>query len=454
MEKNGQKVWGGILSSLKKQVSNSTFKTWFSGTVVLNYKDLDEKKLLIIGLKNNFLKEEVERRYSSKITEIKRDKGFNNLDVVFVVSQPEVKNSQLDWPLFSGEAKSVRYRSSKYEILNPNYKFETFVVGQSNNIAYVAASQVSNNSGNVYNPILFYGPTGVGKTHLLQAIGNAAVDKFIDAKILYVTSEKFTNDYIESIRNRQTQSFRQKYRNVDILLIDDIQFLAGKESTQDEFFHCFNELTISNRQVVIASDKHPQEMGRLKERLISRFLGGMVVDIGYPDFEMKMAIIKAKCKEKNVSMDDEIIAYIAQESSGGARELEGVLTSTLAQIKISGNKFNREAIKSVIYNNKLQNKQSISPNNLVAVVCKYYKVERESLKGQSRKANLVRVRQVLMYLLREELKLSLEAIGYLIGGRDHSTVIYGVEKIKSKLNNADVDLRDDISRIKGVLNKS
>ena len=450
MQKDGQKVWGAILSGIKSQVSSSTFKTWFAGSYVLDFKQGESQKLLVVGVKNSFIKEQLETKYLAVINGIKDSRGFTNVEVVFVVSQ-NLSKSDKSAPLFTGRAQSFNLNQRKPDALNASFSFENFVVGFSNNLAYLAASQVAGNLGRVYNPLLFYGPTGVGKTHLLHAIGNEALNKTIDIKILYVAAEKFTNDYIESLRNKTQQLFRQKYRRVDLLLVDDIQFFAGKESTQDEFFNCFNELTLSSKQVVIACDRHPKELARLKERLSSRFLGGMVADVGLPDLEMKIAILKAKCKDKRVDIDDELISFIASESQGGARELEGVLASTIAQIKISNGQFKWDQIKTFISKNNNGSKPAPTPNDFIGAVCAHFKIEVSNIKSSSRKASLVRARQVLMYLLRKELGLPLETVGDLLGGRDHSTVIHGVEKIENKVS-SDFSFRDELLRIKSLVN--
>lgn len=448
----GQKIWGDILASIKSQISISTFKAWFLGSFVLDYKLVENKKLLIIGVKNNFLKEQVETRYLPMIFEAKNKHGLDNVEIVFVVANKDHGSDSKSGPLFTGVAQKVAVNGRRADALNINYNFGNFVVGYSNNLAYVAAKRVAENPGGTYNPLLFYGPTGVGKTHLLQAVGNEAGEKTMDLKVLYATAEKFTNDYIESLNNKTQQSFRQKYRRVDLLLFDDAQFLAGKESTQDEFFHTFNELCLTGRQVVIASDRHPSELARVKERLVSRFLGGMTADIGYPDLEMKIAILLSKCKQKNVKIDREILAYIASQCQGGARELEGFLIATLAQLKLSGGQTNLNTIKDLISKNKPFTQIKVSPGKIIGSVCKHFKIEENVLCSRSRLAKIVSARQLLMYLLRRDLGLSLSAIGALVGGRDHSTVIHGIGKVEKMLGK-NLEVRDEIYRISAIFNK-
>ncbi len=450
MQKDGQKVWSDVCSRLKLQVSTSAFRTWFSGSFVLDSKQDGGKVLLVIGLKNNFLKEQVENRYMDIVARAISECGYKDTSAIFVVANREVKADSIGAPIFTGIVPEMIVKNIRSDSLNPNHTFSNFVVGYSNNLAYLAASKVAGNLGGAYNPLMIYGSVGVGKTHLLQAVGNQVLSRVLDSKVLYVTSEKFTNDFLESLRNKTQASFRQKYRSVDLLLVDDIQFLAGKESTQDEFFHTFNEICLSGKQVVLASDRHPKELGRLKERLVSRFLGGMTADIGLPDLEMRMAIIRAKCAERGIKLDHELVSWVAKESTGGVRELEGMLTSMLAYMKINAGKATVEEIKSAVSSNRPSIKNPPTPGRVIEAVCRHFKVDSISLRGSSRKAAIVLARQVLMYFLRTELGLPLEQIGDLVGGRDHSTVIHGVEKI-SRLISASQKKKDDILRIQSLI---
>lgn len=450
MQKDGKKVWGDVCSRIKSQVSTSTYRTWFSGSFVLDSKQEEGKTLLVVGVKNNFLKEQIENRYKDIVVKAFLDCGFKETSAIFVVAQKDITKVPIGAPIFTGIVPEVLARGTRPDSLNPNHTFGNFIVGFSNNLAYLAATKVAGDLGGSYNPLMIYGSVGVGKTHLLQAIGNQVLSKVIDAKVLYVTSEKFTNDFLDSLRNKTQAAFRQKYRNVDLLLVDDIQFLAGKESTQDEFFHTFNEICLSGRQIVIASDRHPRELGRLKERLVSRFLGGMTADIGLPDLEMRTAIIGAKCAERGVHLEAELINWVANESTGGVRELEGMLTSMLAYMKINAGGATIEEIKSAVRGSKPLIKDVPTPGRITEVVSRHFKVDSMALRGTSRKASIVLARQVLMYFLRTELGLPLEQIGELVGGRDHSTVIHGVEKI-SRIISANQKKKDDILRIQSLI---
>lgn len=447
-----QKVWNSILSEFKKQITASTLKTWFSGSFVLDFKDDGAKKLLVVAVRNNFIKEQIDARYTRELVLAGEKLGLSGLEIVFVVSQKEKPASSKLEPLFSGEPQILSLKTRTGSSLNPNHSFENFVVGFSNNLAYLGATQVAINLGS-YNPLFFYGPTGVGKTHLLQAIGNEVLKKTIDAKVLYATAEKFTNDFLDSLRNKTQEAFRYKYRSVDLLLIDDVQFLAGKEGTQDEFFHTFNELYLSGRQLVLASDRHPKELGRLKERLVSRFLGGLACDIGVPDLEMKVAILKAKCQEKSVELGDDVLSFLAQSSYGNVRELEGMLVAAITSAKLSGGKIEAGNLERIIAKNQKIQAPLPTPGKIIDLVSRHFKVSHDALCDSSRKAGLVRARQVLIFLLRKELRLPLAAIGQLVGGRDHSTIIHSIEKIEQMVA-ADQDVSDEVSRLRTMLSSS
>lgn len=401
---------------------------------------------MIIGVPNSFVKEQLEKRYFDQIiAEVKKQEIEAN--VIFVVSKKASSKIVKNEPIFSGDVNSV-FGSSAPRGLAGYQTFGNFVVGFSNNLAYLVATQVAKEPGRVYNPLLIYGPTGVGKTHLLQAIGNEILQKSEGAKVTYVTAERFTNEFVESLRNKTQQAFRDRYRKVDLLLVDDVQFLAGKDGTQDEFFFTINELFMAGKQVVCACDRHPRELGKVKERLVSRFLGGMAADISLPDLEMKMAIVQAKSKEKGVLLPSEVVAHIAQSCVGGARELEGSLISILAQVKLAGGKVDLETLK-MAYADKKTDLPSVTPGKIIDAVCKYYKVKSTDICGVSRKASLVRARQTLMYLLRSELELPLTQIGQMMGGRDHSTVIHALGKVQGL--QVDQAKSDELLRIKSLI---
>lgn len=447
---DGQKLWNNILAGVKGQLTASSYKTWFSGSQALDYRKSAESDLLLVAVKNNFIKEQLEKKFSKVIREVLERRGLDKLELSFVVSDTQKARNLLPEPLFTGVVKSHLLTRRDSQALNPNYTFENLVVGESNNLAYAAAVHIIDNLGSSYNPLLFWGPTGVGKSHMLQAIGNMANSRFDNLKVVYVNSERFTNDYIESLRNKTQTAFRGKYRDADILLVDDIQFFSGKDSTQSEFFHTFNELFLSQKQLVMASDRHPKNISRLKDRLLSRFLGGMAVDIGVPDIEMRTAIVKTKCQSQGISLAGEIIDYLAKNCQGGTRELEGLLTSLLARTKLSGNKLSIDDITLLLEQQNNEVRAAVTPQKVIDAVCKYFKVAPALVNGQSRKSELVVARQTLMYLLRKKVGLQLDEIGSLLGGRDHSTVIYGVGKVE-KLIYSSQTKADELLRIESLV---
>lgn len=359
--------------------------------------------------------------------------------------------SHTDVPRSSG---MVIGKGSVYTNLNPHHVFDNFVVGSSNRVAFAAAQAVAEGPGKAYNPLFIYGGVGVGKTHLMQAVGNAIVAKFPQMKVQYFTSERFTNDFIGSFKEKNTDAFRKQYRALDIMLIDDIQFIAGKESTQEEFFHTFNEIVGKGGHILMTSDKSPEEIGQLEERLVSRFKGGMLVDIGLPDYEMRVAIIRAKAEEMRVPMSDEAVDFLAQHIQANTRELSGTLTSIVSKVRSQGLEFTLENVKGawgedMTSGPSLQSKQ-VSYSKLMQVVHHYFNIRKADLTGKVRTRNFVVPRQICMYLMKEELGMAYERIGLELGGRDHTTVMHGVDAIRVELSTNE-QLRKDIMLIKQTL---
>lgn len=315
--------------------------------------------------------------------------------------------------------------------LNPKYSIENFMVGLSNNLAYAAAQAVINNPGTSYNPLFIYGGTGVGKTHLMHAVGNALIQKNPHLKIIYCSSEKFMNDFIQSIQTKRTGDFRAKYRNCGLLLIDDVQFISGRDSTQEEFFHTFNELQAKNSQIILTSDRPPNEIQKLEGRLASRFQGGLMVDIQLPDFDTRVAIIRAKCREKGDNVPEECITLIAELVETNARELEGKLMQIIQIAKLSNKQLNTEFIRGFL--GKPQASSNMKPDHkkVFSEINRYFNIKMADITGPRRKKELVLPRQLAMYLLYEECKIPYERIGDLLGGRDHTTVLHGVDKIRT-----------------------
>jgi chromosomal replication initiator protein len=314
--------------------------------------------------------------------------------------------------------------------LNPKYSLSNFVVGLTNNLAFAAAQAVAQNPGTTYNPLFIYGPSGVGKTHLMHAIGNTITAKDPRAKLVYVTSERFMNDFVDSIQNKKTNEFRSRYRNCSLLLIDDIQFIAGKDSTQEEFFHTFNELSTKNAQIVLTSDRPPNDMQKLETRLMSRFQGGLMVDIQLPDFDTRMAILRAKLSERGDTLPEEVLQLIAENITSNTRELEGKLISILSLLKLTNQPPTLEFIRAQIGKSTNAPGQTIDQKQVMTLIHRYFNIKPQDLTGPRRQKELVMPRQIAMYLLYEDCHLPFEKVGSLLGGRDHTTILHGVEKIK------------------------
>jgi chromosomal replication initiator protein len=335
-------------------------------------------------------------------------------------------------------------------MLNAKYTFSTFVIGSSNRLAHAAALAAAENPAKAYNPLFIYGGAGLGKTHLMHAIGHACQDK--NYQVLYATSEKFTNELINAIRNHSTEEFRNKYRTIDVLLLDDIHFIAGKESTQEEFFHTFNALYGANKQIVISSDRHPKAIPTLEERLCSRFEGGLIADIQPPDLETRIAILRSKRESQFMPVPDEVIEYIAHKFMNNVRELEGALNRVVAEAMSQRKPVTLE-LATVALQGILINRKECTPEAVIETVADFYSLSPEELKGPSRNHKLVKPRKIAMYLIRQETNASLPQIGAALGGRDHTTVLYGITTINDQLERDEM-LRREVSTIKNRLYKS
>jgi chromosomal replication initiator protein len=331
--------------------------------------------------------------------------------------------------------------------LNPKYTFENFVVGPFNELPHAASWAVAKNPGVVYNPLFIYGGVGLGKTHLLQAIGNEIVKGFPEKKVKYIPCEKFTSGIISAIRNGNIENFKSKYQKIDVLVIDDVQFLAGKEKTQEEFFHIFNALYEKNKQIVLSSDRSPKAIPALTERLRSRFEGGMIADIGYPDFETRVAILKAKAKERQVEFEEEIYSYIAQKIQKNIRELEGALNKLIAFQKLKGNPPTLENTKALLKKIIVTPPRITTPKKIIQAVAEFYDLKKNELTGRCRRKEIVKPRQIAAFLLRENLRCSYPFIAKQLGKRDHTTAIHSYKRIK-KLLEEDENLQEEINLIK------
>ena len=456
-----QQLWQAALGELEVMLSKAQFSTWFQQTFIISY----ENERVIIGVPNIFTKSWFEKRFNTIILKALRNvAGAPIKEVICKVDVIRAGGSQMASMSFRTDTMSSAPASTamapSFQMpethsapvqttvhgLNPKYTFQNFIVGKYCELANAACLAVAAAPGEVYNPLFLYGQVGLGKTHLLQAVGHEILRRFPDKKVLFVTSEKFTNDYIQAVRSGRGKEVKDIYRSVDVLLIDDIQFLSSKEGTQEEFFHTFNALHQTQRQLVIASDRPPKAIPAIEGRLLSRLEWGMIADITTPDLETRIAILETKCKEKNIKMEYEILNCIATMVHSNIRELEGALnrihaTSQLQQGGVSLAKVKQ--MLSAISNNYA--KKSLSPKQLIQTVTEFYSITLEDILGDCRKKELTLPRQIIMYLLREEIKCSYPLIGAELGGRDHTTAIHAYNKISKEIENSpkikqDIDL--------------
>lgn len=445
---DNKQIWESCLDEIETSVSKANFVTWFKNTRL----NKNEEGTAYVGVPNEFVRDWLSTKYNKLILKTLIKYAGNLRGVEFVINKhnlnkKEVKQeeNQVNTP------KALPFEDiyiDKRDNLNPKYTFESFVVGQFNELAYAAAQAIIKRPGASYNPFFVYGPTGVGKTHLIQSVGNSIKQKYPNKSIHYISLEKFAIDYVNSLKNNRPNEFKQKYRKYDVLIMDDIQFISGKEKTQEELFHMFNSLYENNKQIIFSSDKHPNYISGLEDRLRSRFGSGMIVDINEPDFESRLAIIKAKLDQNSLDLTDDIINYIAESLSGSIRELEGSLNTIICQIQLKKRDLNINEIKKLL-RNSVKPKKSVSIPNIVKVVSEFYDIDEGSVYEKTRRKEIVRARQIIMYILRENFNVSYPLIGQKLGGKDHTTVIHSCLKIKNDLKK-DPKLSSDIEQIKSI----
>jgi chromosomal replication initiator protein len=430
---NVQQAWQATLGQLQMEMSKAAFDTWVRSAELVTAQD----GIFTLGVHNPYARDWLESRLSNTIARLLSGLLESPQSVRFVVWQgghelEEAEEQPQPGELPSGEGAAALPVNNA--TLNTRYTFDTFVVGASNRMAHAASMAVAENPARAYNPLFVYGGVGLGKTHLLHAIGNQAHQAGL--QVLYVSSEEFTNDLINSIRSHNTQTFREKYRRIDVLLIDDIQFIAGKESTQEEFFHTFNTLYGQNKQVIISSDRPPKALVTLEERLRSRFEWGLTVDIQPPDFETRMAILRSKAERAGRQVPNEIVETIARQIQSNIRELEGSLTRVLAYADLSGQPLTPNLV-NVALADLLPQRGLVQPTQVMDAVASAFGVTRERMLGRDRSQEVALPRQVAMYLLREEANVSLPQIGEAMGGRDHTTVMYACDKVRDMIERDD-----------------
>ncbi|MBI5222314.1 MAG: chromosomal replication initiator protein DnaA [Candidatus Magasanikbacteria bacterium] len=455
-------IWQAVLAEFELKLTKANFTTWFHHTGIAQF----ENGHVMICVPSAFTKSWLERKHHSDIVKIlekvtgkplkRAEYRVENIKNVieqecFATTAEPATAPQMTGALQPAKAAIINRQNSAKFGLNPKYTFDTFIVGKGNELAHAAAQAVVNRPGDAYNPLFIYGGVGLGKTHLLQAIGHDLLNANPQIKILYVSSERFTNEFVLAMREGRGKEFKDRYRNVDLLLIDDIQFIGGKEQTQEEFFHTFNELHQQSKQVVLTSDRPPKAIPALEDRLRSRFGWGMVVDIAAPDLETRIAILQSKCQEKTFNLEPELVQLIAASVQSNIRELEGVLNKVIAFHQLKNITTTKDSLRSILSTIESQNlKRSATPKDVLTAVSEYYGVSFDDLTGKSREKRLAVPRQIVMFLLREELKMSYPAIGDELGGRDHTTAMHAHTKIGIGAEN-DLKLKQDMDAIKQKL---
>lgn len=447
-------IWQAVLAEFELQVSKANFTTWFRNTGIGRFSPAGE---VCICVPNTFTKSWLEKKYHSEIVKLLEKitdqrikkieykvENIKNIQEQECSPANEPSVSTTDTPIYSPEAKQALSQFG----LNAKYTFASFVVGKGNELAHAAAQAVADRPGDAYNPLFIYGGVGLGKTHLLQAAAHTMLGNNPQTKILYVSSEKFTSEFVASVKEGRAKEFKERYRNVDLLLIDDIQFISGKEQTQEEFFHTFNELHQNNKQVVITSDRPPKAIPALEDRLRSRFEWGMIADIAAPDLETRVAILQTKCQEKNFALNQDILHIIATTIQSNIRELEGALNKIVAFHHLKNTEPTKETVKTILASFESQSmRKSVTPRELISAVAKFYDIDIEDLLGKGREKRISFPRQIIMFLMREELKLSYPAIGAELGGRDHTTAMHAHTKISTNIDE-DLKLKQDIELIR------
>lgn len=430
--KDKNQVWGLLMETVKKKIHPRSFETWFSSLKLLG---LDETTL-IIETPDQFFSEWLKERYGKFLKEALQEIGLAEIKIEFISTrEAEMK----------GEGKSFSLKEEKLR-LNPLYTFENFVVGSSNRFAHAASLAVAESPARAYNPLFIYGGVGLGKTHLLQAIAHYIYKKNPQLKMIYISSEDFTNQLITAIQNRTTHKFRERYRNIDILLIDDIYFIAGKESTQEEFFHTFNALYDAHKQIVLSSDRSPKDIQGLEERLVSRFGWGLVTDIQPPDFETRSAILKKKAELANVEVPQEVILFISEKIKNNIRELEGALVRVIAHAQLIGEKINLEIAQKVLRDMITEEEKKITIEVIQKKVAECFNIRFSDMRTRRRNQEVVLPRQIAMYLSRELTELSLPDIGMYFGGKDHTTILHAWNKIKNEIEKKK-ELKETVQKI-------
>ncbi|HEY4501889.1 MAG TPA: chromosomal replication initiator protein DnaA [Candidatus Paceibacterota bacterium] len=441
-----KELWENVLVELELTISKPNFNTWFKDTHIVRVEDGS----VYLGVPSQFARDWLSTKFHKDIVRSLRMLSESVRNVEYVISRG-VKRAQeeprtVPPPPQELALEPVHQKTS----LNPRFTFSSLVVGPFNELAHAAAQAVVRKPGIAYNPLLIYGPTGLGKTHLIQAIGNHFRIQAPERKVYYVTSERFSMDYVSSLQAGKVQSFKEKYRQYDLLIMDDVQFLAGRDKIKEEFFHLFNYLHDNNKQLVFSSDQHPNVIQNLEDRLKSRFSAGMIVSVTPPDHQSRLAIVRTKAAAHNFILPDEVLEYLATTIEGNVRELEGALNTLMIQFEMRGEPLTINDVKTLLRGTGAAAKKAVSVQEVVKTIANFYGVEEGSIYEKTRRKEVVRPRQMIMFLLREDFRISFPTIGDKLGGRDHTTVIHSCEKIKNDLR-SDSILSNELHQIRLML---
>jgi chromosomal replication initiator protein len=449
MDKNLNSLWDSILTEIKKTVSEGNFATILKPTFLVSLED----DIATIGAPSQIMVGLLQKRFAEQIKLALRTHAGKDIDLIFIVKNNphQIKTESKTTPLFEKDSEKQQTKPFIGHLprVRQDFTFSNFAVSSTNQLAFVSAQRVAEKIGQSYNPLFIYGPVGVGKTHLMHAIANSAYQQAPEKKIIYTTSEEFTNEVVDAIRNNDTAKMKKRFRTAFVLLIDDIQFIEGKEKVQEELFHTFNILIDNGSQIVLTSDRPPQEIKRIEKRLSSRFAGGLTVDVGKPDLELKTAILQKKAEKFGHELPTEVALFMA-ENAEDTRSLEGLLLRIITQSTTNNAPINMELAEKALGHMVEEKKEHLHSDDVVKAVCDFYMIKPTQLKGPKRDAALVRARQVCMYLLYVELKITHVEIGNLLGGRDHTTIMYGVDKIRALVENKE-KVTEDISGIKRAI---
>jgi chromosomal replication initiator protein len=440
-------IWEDTLEKLQGEMSKANFNTWFKDTFITKIDD----GVVHVGVPNSFVRDWLSSKFHKDILKTLREisEHVRSLEFTVCKNDKSKKQNATKTKVVVNELPLSDYYINKEDNLNPRYTFDNFIIGSFNELAHAASQAVIKQPGIVYNPLFIYGNTGNGKTHLIQAIGNTVKNQGNNKKVFYMTSEKFVTEYVNSLQQNKVQAFKDKYRKYDMLIMDDIQFLSGKEKSQEELFHLFNTLYDNNKQIIFSSDQHPNLIAGLEDRLKSRFNQGMMVDISEPDVESRIAILRSKAEKNDIRLEDEVYNFLASSIDGNIREIEGAVNSIICQTQLKGKNLSFNEIKDLVKNSS-KPKKMVSVNELIKIISDFFNIDEKSIVDKTRRKEVVRPRQIIMYILREDFNISYPTIGEKLGGRDHTTVIHSCEKVKKDLK-IDNSLSQQLSQIRSML---